>query len=211
MVNSRSKKPKKPQMLIKWTEEPKKILKKRPKASRDWLGVTPGDIIYYHGAFGFKVAIHWGLYVGNGYVLEKWRDLKDPKKGDIVLSPLSLFGTEQNFVLSWDRKKFIKAVMLYRKKFDNFLRKEKNFYRSIYIASNPRVGFSELMDNLPRVGEKSSYSLLTQNCSHFITEVGKGEKKIGAISSFFQVFDIILQKKDPRKLREFCLKSLRFY
>ncbi len=28
MVNSRSKKPKKPQMLIKWTEEPKKILKK---------------------------------------------------------------------------------------------------------------------------------------------------------------------------------------
>lgn len=191
---------------------PKKTVKEKPKcAEDDWLGLTPGDIIYYYGAFGVKLAVHWGVYVGNGYVLEKWRDLKNPTKADIVLNPLALFGTEKNFVLCWDNKKFIKALILYRKKFNDFLRKEKNLYRAIYIASNPRVKLDDMIQHLPRTGQKDSYGLLTENCSHFVTEIEKGAKIPNPISSFLQVFDIVLQKKDPKILRQFCLSSFRFH
>ena len=191
---------------------PKKILKQEPlKEKDDWLGLTPGDIIYYYGAFGVKLAVHWGVYVGNGYVLEKWRDLKDPSKADIVLNPLPLFGTEKNIVLSWDYRKFVKGLILYRKKLNDFLKKEKNQYRSIYIASNPRVKVEEMIRYLPKVGEKHPYGLFTQNCSHFVTEMEKGEKISNSFASFVQVFDIVLQKNDPKKLREFCLLTFRFH
>ena len=65
--------------VVDFSYTPKKVLLDKPSPMKNWLALTPGDIIYYYGAFGVKAAIHWGVYIGNGYVFEKWRGLKNPK------------------------------------------------------------------------------------------------------------------------------------
>ena len=57
-----------------------------------WLGFSPGDIIYYNGAFGLREMLHFGVYIGRGFVVEFWCNdrllKKAPYDGAIVLNSL---------------------------------------------------------------------------------------------------------------------------
>ena len=64
--------------------------------SRGWLAIRPGDIIYYEGAFGLREAMHFGIYIGQGCIVEMWKNPKtrfSDKNGVIVLNVIEHFKT----------------------------------------------------------------------------------------------------------------------
>ena len=190
-----------PERAVEFSYTAKKTSKIKPQKDFDWLALVPGDIIYYRGAFGLKSAIHWGIYVGNGYVIERWRNEKNYKKGDIVLNSVALFGTDKSYVLSWNNRHFLNSCFNLQKKAEGLLKQEVNRYRYIYKAQNSRVKLQNLRESLVRVGEQDRYHLLTQSCSHFVSEVIRGYKTKNFITPFLQTIDILLQKKHPKQLR----------
>ena len=183
-----------PKDIKDFSYKPRVLREKKPQEMTNWLALAPGDIIYYQGAFGFKAAVHWGVYVGNGYVLEKWRGLHNPKMGDVVLSSLAMFGTEKNMVLSWDSRQFLKGLFMIWKGLHQLFKKENNYYRRIYLAVNSRVHPTNIIKHLPRVGKKESYHLLTNSCSHFVMDIAFDYKSNNMWTSFIETIDLFFQK-----------------
>jgi hypothetical protein len=141
--------------------------------ARGWLAVRPGDIIYYEGAFGLREAMHLGIYIGQGCIVEMWKNPKtkfSDKNGVIVLNVIEHFKTSAKSMSSiykpWTFLSYFK---------------EKNSLKKIDVLDEQSIVTlygRKIIDRRREIITKAAssigsqqYSMFEKNCQSFCMDI----------------------------------------
>jgi len=157
--------------------------------------LTPGDLMYYFGAFGQPAAIHSGVYIGEGWVVHFWMnpDEKDTEtqqkealtsstKGVMVCTRLQEFAPS----ITGDPKQDMNTYVASDAHLDDIAEGEKRPTRqeAITLAAS-------------RVGEVAPYSALGNNCQHESVVMVTGKRKL-LVEAHQRMLDaLVLQLGQP--------------
>lgn len=136
----------------------------------------PGSLIYYFGAFGQPLAIHSGVYIGEGWVVHFWMnpDEVDTKtqqrdallshtKGVMVCTRLQEFHPSPNGDPSQDVNIYVASEEVLDKIADSGKRPSRK--EAVMLAAS-------------RFGETPNYNAFTNNCQHESVFMVTGKRKL---------------------------------
>ncbi len=184
----------------------KKVRRSPPPASEaaDWLALTPGEVLFYRGAFNVKHAAHVGTYLGDGKVFDNWAE-ESQRTGVLVINDITNFGPAGDQIKSLSVKGLCSSQKSCIKVADNKHRQVRHVRKD---GKRLKRTYKEMVLALRTLkGGKVSYNPLYNNCINKAASLSGEEQD--CLSASLQTFHFNCQKTGERELRS-CQKAAFF-
>lgn len=150
--------------------------------------LTPGDQLYYSGAFGYQGAQHHGIYIGQGYVIEVGGGGVPAITGiEDVLCALNLKSSPAKGIVGLSR-------------LQDFNRPGKQVSKIVYREQD-RLPRRETIRRAIELLGRWNYRLQQSNCEHFATYVATGRYRSEQIQKVVDAAETYVLKPARSVLR----------